>query len=767
MKNFGKLTDCQTKNNTVNFTFAKGEGRVEILTDKIVNVFSPFASNDHRSKAIEGDKARKTDFFVEHEKNCVKITTRSLKIRVYSGFKVDFYTADGKLLCKDYRGKLNDIQRLSKADIELMKAEGHDVPENQHCNKKINVAKTVADDECLMGLGDKSGFTDKRGYEYVMWNTDNTSYHHEQTASIYKSIPFYISKRPKHKPYGLFFDNTYRSIFNMARDYENVVWYGANDGNLDYYFILGDNIPEVIGGYTYLTGTTPLPQKWTLGYGQSRWGYVDEEDIMEIADKMRANDIPCDSVYFDIDYMQNYKVFTWNKDRYKDPAATLKALNDMGIKAVTIIDPGVKAEEGYHIYEQGKKEGYFATDNDGEIYENRVWPGRSVFPDFGKKEVRDWWADNISFNTGTGVSGIWNDMNEPASFNGEIPPDVVMHDGNRVTTHAEMHNVYGHFMNKATYEGLLRATGKRPFVLTRAAYSGTQKYAAAWTGDNHSLWGHLKLLVPQLCSLGMCGMSMVGTDIGGFLRDTTPELLVRWVEAALFSPVFRNHCDKPSRRQEPWQFDEKTLDIYRKFVKLHYSFIPYIYDLLFEGEKTGLAVMRSLALHYEDDPIALGCDSQYLVGENLLCAPVLEHKETTRQVYLPRGEWYDFFTGKKFKGARHIVAKAPLDFLPLYAKSGAIIPLYPDIQSTDEKVDSLTLKIFPGNGKYIHYEDDGESFDYRDGAYNSYEFTIDEKGCFTFDITHKGYDTKYKNLIVQYLEKEIKLPFKPTKKSLL
>ena len=241
-----------------------------------------------------------------------------------------------------------------------------------------------------------------------------------------------------------------------------------------------------------------------------------------------------------------------------------------------------------------------------------------------------------------GVLGIWNDMNEPASFRGPLPEDVVFCDEDRVTNHAEIHNVYGHFMGKATFDGYKKHTGKRPFIITRAAYAGTQKYACVWTGDNQSLWSHLQMLIPQLCNLGMSGFSLCGTDIGGFGADTTPELMSRWIEAAMFSPFFRNHSAKGTRRQEPWMLGEQVVDIYRKYVSLRYQFLPYIYDLFYQGEKTGLPVMRPLVLHYEDDENTKNLNNEFLVGENILVAPVVEQGATRRMIYLPKGTWYDF-----------------------------------------------------------------------------------------------------------------------------
>ncbi len=418
---------------------------------------------------------------------------------------------------------------------------------------------------------------------------------------------------------------------------------------------------DEVTNYTYLTGTTPLPQFWTLGYHQSRWGYESADDIREVAAKYRELKIPCDTIHFDIDYMDGYRVFTWNEEDFGKPGDIIAEIEQEGYKTVTIIDPGVKLEEGYPMYDEGIQNGYYAKAPDGEIYVNAVWPGDAVYPDYGNPHVRTWWGEKQKYLTDLGVRGVWNDMNEPASFHGELPLDVVFTDEDRPTTHAAMHNIYGHLMSKATYEGLKRADGKRPFVITRACYAGTQKYSTFWTGDNQSLWSHLQMAVPQLCNMGLSGLAFAGTDVGGFGADCTPELLCRWVEVGAFSPLFRNHSSKGSRRQEPWQFDRQTIDVNRKFIELRYRLLPYFYDLFHECEANGLPVIRPLVLHYENDPETWNLNGEFLVGENLLVAPVLEQGATKKLVYLPAGVWYDFFSGKEYQGGQYYMVDAPID----------------------------------------------------------------------------------------------------------
>ena len=747
---FGRLCSWEQQGNRVEFTFENGSGRLEVLTDRILNIFSGRVSSEHRSKAIEGEKAVETRFSVSEENGVVTVATDRVTAKVCDGFFVDFYKADGTVLCRDRREARKARAGLSDELKALKEAEGHSVEEEGA--GAVEVVKCMEGGEAFYGLGDKTGFMNKRGYEYVMWNTDDPSPQMDNFKSLYKSIPFFITLRDD-AVFGLFYDNPYRSCFDMGKESDDYYWYGAADGNLDYYLIAGDSMAEVVGGYTYLAGTAPLPQKWTLGYQQCRWSYMSETEVRDVAENMRRCGIPCDAIHLDIDYMDQYKVFTWtpDKERYPNPEKLISDLSEDGIKIVTIIDPGVKVEEDYSVYDEGVENDYFAKTPEGDIYVNEVWPGDAVYPDFGKEEVRSWWGKNQQFLIDKGVRGVWNDMNEPASFRGQLPPDVVFTDEDEVSDHARMHNLYGHNMAKATYEGLKERDGRRPFVITRACYAGTQKYSTAWTGDNHSIWAHLQMVIPQLCNMGLSGMPFVGTDVGGFGSDCTKELLCRWVEAGCFSPLFRNHSAMGTRYQEPWQFDEETVRIYRKAVELRYHLIPYYYDLFWKEEKTGLPVMRPLVLHYEKDETARECNTEFLVGENLLAAPVVVQGDRKKLVYLPAGEWYDYWTGERLESAdgKWVVRDAPLDTCPLYVKAGTVLPVWPKQNFVGEKdTDSvLMLEIYPGEGSWEHFQDDGESFDYRDGVYNQYHCELKDR-TLTVTRVHEGYGKKYEKVLV-------------------
>jgi alpha-glucosidase len=742
---FGKIKSFEHIGNKIKISFDKKVGEIEVINPYIINVFVAFKRDEHFSRAIEGEKTQSSDIKVSKYDDRIEILTEALKILVHDNFKVDFFDKDGILLCEDYRGGREPFIRRGNGSIA--EGEGHKIEKNND-EHKIEVIKTMMGNEYFYGFGDKTGPLNKHGYGYEMWNTDDPSPHVESHKSLYKSIPFFITLREK-QAFGIFFDNTFKSQFDMGKENSNYYYFGANDGNLDYYFISGPKITDILDRYTYLTGKTPLPQKWTLGYQQCRWSYGNESRVMEIAENFRKKDIPCDVIYLDIDYMDGYRVFTWDKEKFEDPKLMIKKLKEMGFKLVTIIDPGVKKDKGYHIYDEGIKNNYFATDKDGVPYVNEVWPGDSLYPDFSKPEVRAWWSENQKIIMDAGVEGIWNDMNEPASFRGPLPDDVMFDNDGRLSDHTEVHNVYGHLMSMATFEGIKKHTEKRPFVITRACYAGTQKYSTAWTGDNQSFWEHLRLSIPMLMNLGLSGLTFCGTDVGGFSSDCTSELLSRWVQVGCFSPLFRNHSAIHTRDQEPWAFDEITEEINRKYIKLRYKLMPYLYDMMWTSENTGLPVIRPLMLHYQQDEKTYEINDEFMFGEDILVAPVLEQGQKARTVYLPQGTWVDYWTKEVIQGGRYVLRETPLDVCPIFIKSGSIIPNYhPQNYIGEYENKNLILDVYFGNGNYVHYQDDGESFKYKDGEYNLYEFTMEtsnEMVSLNINNVHNNYKLCYES----------------------
>lgn len=738
MRTFGKIISHALDANTLNLHFENGEGCVQVITGQIVRIFSQLEPQPTFSKAIEGDHSQPAAVTVTEEDGCLVLATESLTVRVFDGFYVDFYDAEGKLLCADSREERKPLERISPRMRAIFSGEGHNPFGELPAQFPVQVVKVLEGNEAFYGTGDKPGFLNKRGYDFQNWNTSNPAAQTETSKALYKSIPFFTVLKES-TAFGLFFDNTYKSYMDFGRESAGYYYFAAEGGNLDYYFLAGPAMTDVIKEYTYLTGTTPLPQRWSLGYHQSRFGYDSREMIMDVANKMRRYDIPCDVIHMDIDYMENHKVFTWNRDAYGDMKTMMSDLKDKGFRVVTIVDPGLKQEEGYAAYDDGVEKNIFLKNTDGSLYTNRVWSGTTVFPDFGRKDVHDWWGQQHRPMIESGVSGIWNDMNEPRGFAGDLPDDLPMQDGELVSNHKALHNVYGHMMNKASFDGLRAAENKRPFVITRACYAGSQKYALTWTGDNHSLWMHLQMAVPQLLNLGVSGYAFSGTDVGGFGSDCTPELLCRWTQVGTFSPLFRNHSSMGTIRQEPWVFGEETMEVCRKFIRLRYQLLPYLYDLFHECEETGLPIMRPLVLHYQDDPETVKLNGQFLMGEDLLVAPVLEQGATKKLVYLPEGTWYGFEDGKAFKGGRYHMVDAPLDCCPMFVKEGAVIPTY-EVKDhiPDEGYDTLKLLVYPGQGEYIHYQDNGTDYAYQQGEYNLYRFT-NNNGQITQTLDFEGY----------------------------
>lgn len=741
--------NCKIQDNTAELIYENGSLFVTIFENNIVHVaqkpgiesvaieegFIPKAATpDVTSKDTSDAKGTAAEAGVSDAAVKAVISARDITVYVKDNEKLDIYYK-GKLVLSDYEKARKKSEKNPYEDLAIAELEGHTVGKDEEKTDAVTIIKKLGKDDAIYGLGDKPGCLNKRGYSYVNWNTDDPAPHVDSFKSLYKSIPFFIVLGDEYC-YGIFADNTYKTTFDFG--YENTDYYFVEHekGELDYYFMPGNDMAEVVGLYTSLTGTTPLYQRWIYGSHQSRWGYYTQDEVLDIADKFRELDIPCDVIHMDIDYMNGYRVFTFDDKKFPDVKGLSEKLADRGVKLISIIDPGVKKDEDYFMYKEGMEMDAFAHDTDGSVYENAVWPGTSVFPDFTKQSVRSWWGDKTKILLEHGISGIWNDMNEPASFNGPLPDDVQFEYG----AHEKVHNIYGHFMAKATYEGLAKNDGgKRPFVLTRAAYAGSQKYCGGWTGDNHSIWAHIALSLEQVCNLSVSGLAMCGSDIGGFGSDTTAELLVRFYEAAVFVPFFRNHSAMGTRRQEPWQFDETTIDAVRKTVKLRYRFIPYIYDLAHECEKTGAPIVRPLVYEYPEDKHVRNISDEYMLGSFVLVAPVIAPGKEAREVYLPDGDWYDYYTGEKYSGGRYILADAPLDKVPVFIKAGAIIPVADgEIRSTEDITeDKISILTYPGKGSFVHYQDDNETFAYRNGAYNAVEYTLDgdklEK-----KVLHKG-----------------------------
>ncbi len=584
---------------------------------------------------------------------------------------------------------------------------------------QVQCSKVLPSNEHFYGFGHKGGRLDKRGSKMIMWNQYFP--YQPDTDPLSVNVPFFVAIR-QGKAHGLFFDTTVRCFFDMGATSPETYTITIDEPELDYYFICGPSPKQVLYSYSQLTGKMPLPPRWTLGYHQCRYSYPNEQRIREVTSELRKRRIPCDSIWFDIHYLDGYRVFTWDKEAFPNPSNLIEDFAADGFRSVVIIDPGVKQEEDYPIYRDGLAYDYFLRKGDGNLFVGTVWPGAVVLPDFLQPKVRRWWGNLHTTLIEQGVAAIWNDMNEPQLFLYQEYDElvkVVHSDGRQTYPHAYIHNLYANLMNQSTFEALLRLRpNKRPWVLTRAGWAGVQRYAAVWTSDNSSKWDHLQVTIPMLLNLGMAGIPFVGADVGGFFNDCTPELFTRWIQMAVFTPFCRNHTYKDTVDQEPWAFTEKVETISRRYIEWRYQLLPYFYDLFYDASKTGTPIIRPLILEFPSDEHCHTVNDEFLLGSSLLVAPVLTEGKESREVYLPPGHWIDYHTKQRYTGPVIITVSAPLDQCPIFVRRGSIIPLQPVVQHSGEAVDLLHLDVYPspnGSIEYLHYEDDGETLAYQHG----------------------------------------------------
>ena len=684
--------------------------------------------------------------------------------------------------------------RIDKKDLKvsLYEAEGQRLicedAEPYYCRRtihkgtdRVKIVKKAPEGEAYFGLGDKSCPANLRGQQLQNWNTDSFSYRKGQDP-LYRSIPFYYALRDG-IGYGIFLNNSYRTHFDFDSRQHGTTCFWADGGEMDFYFIYGPETIEVARQYAWLTGRPELPPLWALGFHQCRWSYYPESRVMELAEEFRSRRIPCDAIYLDIDYMDGYRCFTWNKDYFPDPARMIKKLLDKGFQTVAMIDPGIRVDAQYPVYQEGIQRNAFVYRSTGELMRGPVWPPDCVFPDYTRPDVREWWGGLYEgLYLQDGVSGFWNDMNEPAVFkvdNATCPDNVLHHYDGNPCDHRKAHNIYGQQMSRATYEGLKRLKpNKRPFVLTRATFSGGQRFASVWTGDNAATWEHLRLANLQCQRLSASGFSFVGTDIGGFNRQPDGELFIRWLQLAVFHPLYRVHsmgnnldgaaeaeavlvqaAEQENRMdQEPWSFGEENTELARQAIEFRYQLLPYIYTAFHQNVRSGEPVIRSLFLHSQKDPIALEREEEFLFGDNLLVAPVMEPGIESIQVYLPAGRWYSYWEGVQYEGRQLTTFKTSRARIPVLARAGSVIPNYPVQQYIGEKrFESIALRIYHGKGTSELYEDTGEGYGYQEGQYKLRTFTTTaDNNTFSIRQEQKG---KYKTSYDTFQIKIMGLPF--------
>ena len=691
--------------------------------------------------------AKPVDFRVTRDVDRVRVVTTALVVSLWlDPFRVDVHRSDGTPVIEtatDDEGRYWAYATLNDA---------------------FTVRRRCRQEDTIYGLGEKGGRHNRKGRDFTLWNTDvlSPSETLEFTAGkepgdprgditsvdfdpFYVTIPFfYHQQHPGGSMAGSFLDNGYRGTYEFSGSQEYRISFAG--GQWTEYVFAGPDMSTILERYTSLTGRTALPPIWALGYHQCRWFPYTQDAIEAVGQRHRDEAIPCDALWLDIDYMDDYRVFTWDKDRFPDPPGMLARLAEQGFRVITIIDPGVKVDAGYQVYDEGLAADVFCKTEGGDVYTGQVWPGDTAFPDFVTEKARTWWGELNAAHVRSGLAGIWNDMNEPAT--GTIPAQTMRFGGGR-WSHERYHNQYALLMAMGTRAGLLASMpDRRTFILSRAGFAGIQRYAANWMGDNLSRWDHLWVSITMGCGFGISGQSLVGSDIGGFKGNCDAELFLRWMQYGTLTPFCRNHSEIGNLDQYAWAFGDVVRDLVRDAITLRYRLMPYIYTAFVAAAATGAPVQRPLVLDHQYDPLVRDLDDEYLFGTDLLVAPVTEPGITARQVYLPAGDWYDWHSDVVVTGARFVIAATPMERIPLYARGGAVIPMWPDAPASTSGHHPTTIELhvfvplWDGTHSSRLAEDDGLTFAARDGGCYRTEVTLTRAGGrveLVASVTGEGY----------------------------
>jgi len=617
----------------------------------------------------------------------------------------------------------------------------------------VTLRLPLLEDDMIFGLGESVRSLNKRGHLFRAWNSDDFS-HTENKSSLYAShnLLLFTGKRGV---FGAFIDDPGAVTFDLGYTRGDEAVITSENGDMSLYIIEGESLIGVVREFRHLIGRSYIPPKWGLGYIQSRWGYCSEEELRTVAQNHRERHIPLDMLSMDIDYMQDYKDFTWNHENFPDLPALIRDLRDDHLRVVPIIDAGIKEEDGDPIYDEGVEKDYFCKKADGELFVGAVWPGRAVFPDFLRADVRKWFGDLYRPLLEAGVQAIWNDMNEPAIFysvegladafakadalrgqNLDIHTAFALKDAfnnmansmddyrrfyheidGKPVRHDKVHNLYGGLMTKATAEGMKAVRpDKRSLLFSRASYVGAHRDGGVWQGDNSSWWSHILLNLREMAGLNMCGFLYAGADLGGFSCNTTEDLLLRWLQLGVFTPLMRNHAANGTREQEIYRF--RNWEDMRNVLTVRYALIPYLYSELVKAAEKNDMMFRPLAFDYTRDDDACRTEDQLMLGDGCMIAPVYEQNARGRHVYLPEDMLLvrfrsseDFDLVPMVKG--HHWVKLALNEFPLFIRKGHVIP----VAKAAEYVEGIDTASLPLLGWLEHgtaitlFEDDGESAD--------------------------------------------------------
>lgn len=702
--------------------------REQIIRIRAQLSHSPF--KETFSYAIADASTQTPPLVIEDEQQTLAIKTPSLTYNINKSPFMLSIQIDETIICQ--------ISQLAGADTG-----------------EVRAIFRLTNDEACYGTGERAFNLNLRGRSLKLWNVDPGGYRRGNDPINY-CVPFYVGVH-NDGLYGVLWDNSSRGEIDLGASHKEQLIFSAECGELRLYIFNGSSINALFNSYTSLTGRIQLPPLWGLGYHQCRYSYYPQDDVLAVARELRKRNIPCDAIYLDIHYMDGYRIFTWDKQNFPEFESMIEQLHQMGFKVVTIIDPGVKIDPDYIVFQTGIEKDVFLKYPDGERAMGVVWPGACYFPDFSKPSARAWWVEQAKALLETGVDGIWNDMNEPVIFLPDGPgefPDYILHDEEgRGGDHLANHNVYGMLMGQASLEALRHyRPNKRPLNIIRAGYAGCQRFASSWTADNHSTWDDLRLSISMVLNLGLSGMSMTGPDVGGFAGDTTAKLLTRWTQAASLLTFYRNHSAVDTIRQEPWLFGEPYETICRQAIQRRYQLLPYLYSRVAECHYYGWPVIKPLFTLDPSDISLRDVDDCYLVGEQLLVAPVMHRQQIRRRVLLPRDTWYDYHTGEIYRGGQTYTIETPLEMLPIFVRAGTVLPQWPIMDYTNaQPLKRLSLNVYAGNSESRLYEDDGEGFGYQSGQYRWTTFTSQLTDD-TLKITRQiegDYTPPYTNIALQ------------------
>ncbi|WP_159886815.1 glycoside hydrolase family 31 protein [Paenibacillus puerhi] len=766
MKVSKKLLQIERANQYVELATDAAKYRIYLMNDHIVRVrctfddeFAEEASYTLTMTAWED----KLDTLVEDRKRVealpahyedfgthLLLTTKELRVIIHRDpFAIEITDAQGRVLHEDLkeRSYVKDKQG------------------------RLYHYSCMQDGDHYYGFGEKSGYLNKKNRRLRMHNVDTIGYDSEHTDPLYKHIPFYIKfNGAAQAATGLFYHNSYESTFDMGNErsgyWNKYSYFCADGGELDIFFMHGPEIKDVVRHYTDLTGKTIMPTQYSLGYMGSTMYYTEldqnsDQAILGFLDKCRSEGIPCDGFFMSSGYTtgQDGKryVFNWNYDRFPNPQSFIEQMHSKGAALAPNIKPGMLLT--HPRYKEFDEAGAYIKDDQGEKSEtDRYWGGQASFVDFTNPKGRELWKKHLKESfINLGVTSIWNDNNEYEINN---PDALCEFEGDKKEISA-LRPILPNLMAQMAKEAIAEAApNTRPYIVNRAGFAGIQRFAQTWAGDNNTSWHSLKFNVPVILGMGLSGVANQGCDIGGFFGPAPePELFVRWVQNGIFQPRFSIHsCNTDNTVTEPWMYPSYT-PLIREAIQLRYRLVPYFYSLLNEASESGSPVMRPMVYEFQHDPATWEESFDFMLGRSILVANVLDKGAQTRKVYLPQGsDWIDWHTRERYTGGQTIELGVSLSSIPMFIRSGAIIPMAPQLQNIHhDTVEELHVLIEPSqHSSFVLYEDDGVTNNYKNGDYRKTKIEVESAGQTSISFTTEGtYSSSVKRVVIDLIAREI------------